>query len=211
MSKNKEKPPCGKTELLILEYLAKHKNSLIQPIEKGIAKKYKVVYEAVMRLLNNGLISKGEIVKQHTSYELSAKGIGFVWAYSTNFKVLKQSMENYQFMIGSRNSEDFQNLEKNLPENIMRKIFQLTGFSVLQHGVSAFDMHKALSTAITYQTSGSHFTKSEMRKVKRVALMIKEAKSGIRKIGQELIDFADSSPEQFDNEDQDLEGGENFG
>ena len=106
MSKQK-KVPCGKVEMLVLEYLAENRSSLIQPMQLAIGKHYKVVYEAVTRLETNGLIEVGELKKSNDSYELSVKGIGFVWAYSDNFNVIKQSLKNYNDVIGSHNNQDY--------------------------------------------------------------------------------------------------------
>ena len=64
--------------MLVLEYLAENRNSLIQPIEKNISKTYKVVFEATKRLLDRGLVQKGKEVKSSQAYELSKRGVAFL-------------------------------------------------------------------------------------------------------------------------------------
>ena len=90
------KPPCGKVEMLIMEYLAAHKNSLIQPIQTGINKHYKVVHESIKRVVEKGLIEIGPLVKSNPSYKLSSNGVAFILAYSSDEKIIKQVIRNYE-------------------------------------------------------------------------------------------------------------------
>jgi DNA-binding MarR family transcriptional regulator len=202
--KNFEKPPIGKVEMLILEYLTDHRSTLIQRIEKGIGKTYKVVFEAVKRLLNRGLIQTGKEVegKSYTSYELSKRGLAFLWAYSRSENAIKASLRNYEDLTLAQGNQNFLTLEKNIPTGLMLKVIKLTGLSILNYGEKAIDIHNQFANIIINSVSrpSVSFTPSEARRLKRLGLLVPETKSHVLKVVDELKDWANSSPEDYKDE-----------
>jgi hypothetical protein len=186
--KNLFKPPCGNVEMQVLEYLAGQKESLIEPIQKSIHKQhYRPVFHAVKRLVKNGLLEKGKIVKSHPSYKLSWTGVVFVLAYSKDDNVLKQTVRNYEEFMERETHHGYVELEKKLKPKTMLKLLRWTGRSVLNFGESAFDIDVQLSYLLAMrQTSPSIFTASEFRELKRVGLVINEVKDGVQRVCDRL-------------------------
>lgn len=89
----------GKLEKRILKDLAKHPNSLIQPIQKRLMSYYKNVYDAIENLKGKGLVMEGNRIKsdqgaEYTSYKLSEQGLIYVLASNNvDYEIV---LENYE-------------------------------------------------------------------------------------------------------------------
>lgn len=191
--------------MLILEYIASNRNSLIQPIEKSTGKHYKVVFEAVKRLTDRGLLQIGKEVKSCQGYELSKHGLAFLWAYSPNKNPIKASLRNYEDMTLENDNRNLaileRELEKEIPDGLMFKVLRLTGFSILNYGEQAIDIHNQFANIINKSmvTPTVTFTPSEARRLKRLGLLIPETTQHLKKMRDNLDELLNSRPEDFND------------
>lgn len=190
---NYGKPPIGKTEMLILEYLANHKDSLISPIKSGISKQYKVVHESTQRLVEKGLVELGKPIKSEKSYKLSFNGICFIMAYSQKIELVKRVTQNYESdYIGSPEYVTFLEIEKKINSAFLLKVKRITGKSALDNGIDAFNPETQLACAMA-ELYKHNFTNSELREFKRAGREIPKVHNGLVRIAKNLNSYLEGS------------------
>jgi predicted transcriptional regulator len=186
---NYGKPPIGKTEMLILEYLATHKDSLISPIKAGINKQYKVVHESTLRLVEKGLVELGAPIKNEKSYKLSFNGICFIMAYSEKIELVNKVARNYETDFQDHQEYvTFLEIEKKLNPKFLFKIKRITGKSALDNGLEALNPETQLACAMA-ELYKHNFTNSELREIKRAGREIPKVHNGLVRIAKNLNSY----------------------
>jgi DNA-binding MarR family transcriptional regulator len=163
------KSSLGKTQLKVLEYLAKNPNSLIEPTATNLDNDYKSVRNAFLSLCEKGYVTKGEKVKTtmgatYEGYRLTPLGVAHLFAYSRNDNAVKKATTNYEDVLTPGMKNIYFRIEKELNDwAIMRKVLFLFGHSYILYGEVTLD--NAVKAGVL---SKGLFSQEEIRKLSRI-------------------------------------------
>jgi hypothetical protein len=187
-----EKIPLGKTQMKVLEYLAKNPNSLKKHIADGLDKDIKGVNDAVEALRSKGLVVIGEKVRttQNTCYDgyrLSSQGVAFLLAYSKDDKAVKRAAEDYEHVLTPDHKRLYSEIENELHDwQITRKILRLFGHTYLLYGRVTFD--NSVKTALL---SKGMFSSKEVKELSRVVPKFQALRDTLQSARKQIDDVLD--------------------
>lgn len=146
-------PRVGKTEAIILKYLAYNPDKLKKPISIAIKKDIHTVSDALDNLLTKGYLitrpTKSKKGVEYKGYRLSEKGIAFLLQLNNDIDVPK-IFQNYGY---KEFSETWKAWERTYGKHFTRRISKIAGLSFLATGKEAklddFPDHIATASLLT--------------------------------------------------------------